>query len=713
MKIMKWLLTLLLTAQLAAVGAPAGQSQQNPTGAVQNVQKKVVIELAQFGIRNDGTRPVETTKGINQALQWASKQGHTVVSLPAGTYLIDKNSQINMVSRMTLELNDKVVLQKEANSKEQYKLLHVPYDASDVALKGGVYRGDKNQHDYSRKETPHTPGTHESGYGIAVEGATNVTIDGVKAVDFTGDGLVLGGYGKLIKDMYADHFVQGGLNEKGAALASKTQIRTKDPISLTHALFKNDPVFELTNAIKLPQVYDIYFFKANGAFLQRLEGKRIRDIMTIPEGAAKFHLVFNQAVKTGAYVELWYRKPSQNVVVKNSEFAFNRRQGITVGGADNVLIENNSIHDIKGTAPQSGIDLEGGYGENGHRNSNVTIRGNHFYNNAAYDVILYDGRDAIVENNHLASKGAIGLAVSEPFKGALVRGNHFDGTRIVAYHDVTFRNNRMNDSYTTLTGPNITIDGMQFTNSMFAISSKTAFGVSVSNVTITNTKKNDSGLSLSGKAIHLKNVAIDGQGTLRSFTGTTPEGSIFDDLKITGFNATSGLSLPPGTYNRCVFEGAEGGKFGVVSAAQAGKYVFDGCRFKSPSTVNTWLLGEHPQLDVTIRNSTFELLGNTQAISVQAAKNVLIEGNTIQANKLTSTATELIRINDYWQRSEKADILKAVIRGNRITSNVAAIGISTVYAGTGAPQYTVENNELTNAKLALKTGDAVKNNIAK
>jgi hypothetical protein len=471
-EIMKWLLALVLTAQMAVSGSLAGQSVDNPAGAVQEIQKKVVIELAKFGINNDGTKPVETTKGLNNALKWASKQGYTVVSLPPGTYLIDKNSQINMVANMTLDLGSDVVLQKEANSKEQYKLLHIAYDVANVTLKGGVYRGDKDKHDYSRKETPHTPGTHESGYGIAVEGASNVTIDGVKAVDFTGDGLVLGGYGKLIKDMYADHFVQGGLNAKGAPVKNSGQIRTREPISLTNALFKNDPVFELTNAIKLPQVFDIYFYKSNGVFLERLEGKKIRDMLTIPEGAAKFHLVFKQAAKAGAYVELWYRKPSQNVVVKNSEFAFNRRQGITVGGADNVLIVNNSLHDIKGTAPQSGIDLEGGYGENGHRNSNITIRSNKFYNNAAYDVILYDGRDAIVENNHLASKGVIGLAVSEPFKGAIVRDNHFDGTRIVAYHDVKFQNNRMNNGYTTLTGPNISIDGMQFTDSMFAVSSK-------------------------------------------------------------------------------------------------------------------------------------------------------------------------------------------------------------------------------------------------
>ncbi|MCA0755118.1 right-handed parallel beta-helix repeat-containing protein [Paenibacillus sp. N4] len=720
MNLMKALLALLLAVQLSVPGHWLGSAASVQTGAVgapavaaaATVQEKYQIELTRFGIRNDGTRPVETTKGINNALAWASKNGKKTVSLPAGTYLIDKSSHISMVGNLTFELPSNAVLQKEPNGKEHYKLMYIGPGVRNVTLKGGVYRGDKDKHDFTKRDSAFTAGTHESGYGIAAEGVVDLTIDGVKAVNFTGDGLVLGGHGTLVKDLYESHFVQGAFNDKGAPVANAGKIRTKEPLTFSHAIFKKERVFELSNAIKLPNTFDIYFYKENGTFLQKLTNKRTRDIMTIPEGAVKFHLVFNQASKKGAYVEFWNRAVSRNVTVKNSEFAFNRRQGITVGGADNVLIVNNSLHDMKGTMPQSGIDLEGGYGENGHKNSNITIRGNKFYNNASYDLILYDGGDAIVEDNHLASKGAIGLAVSEPFKGATVRNNHFDGTRIIAYHDVKFINNKMNNSFTTLTGPNISIDGMEFTDSLFAVSSKVPFGVAVSNVTIKNNKKGDSGLSLAGQPIHIKNLTITGEATLRSFSGTSAQGSIFDNLKIIGYNTTFGLSLPPGTYNKCVFEGAEGGKHGLVSAASAGKYVFDGCTFKAPSSLNAFFLGEHPKLDLTIKNSKFELLGNTQAISIQSAQSVVLENNTVTAGKLTNTGVELIRLNDYWKRNEKHDIFKAVIRGNTITANIAAVGITTVNAGTGAPAYTVENNTLYKAKLTLKSNDASKNNTS-
>ncbi|WP_138752266.1 right-handed parallel beta-helix repeat-containing protein [Paenibacillus sinopodophylli] len=709
MQIVKLLVTLLLS--ISYVLQPNGFVAASELNQASQSQAYYVIELVKFGIHNDGTHPVETTKGINKALQWAAQNGKTTTTLPTGIYLIDKESQINMVSNMVFELPMDAVLKKETNAKENYTLMYVGYGIHNVTLKGGTYIGDKETHDYSKKEHSYTPGTHEGGYGIFTQGANKVMIDGVKAINFTGDGLILGGKDTLIQDLYEGHFIFGDIDDKGKNISNAKKVRTRKPLALTHAIFKAEREFELSNAVKLPNTFDLIFYKANGTFLKKLKKVKVRDLIQIPEGATQFHLVFEQANKKGAYLEFWNRVVSKDVVVKNSEFAYNRRQGITVGGADRVLIENNKLHHMKGTLPQSGIDLEGGFGENGNRNSDITIRNNEFYDNASYDLILYDGRNAIVEGNHFASKGAIGLAISDPFTGATIRNNHFDGTRIVAAHDATFINNKMNDSYTTINGPNIKIDGMEFTDSMFAISSNKAFGVSVSNVTINNNDKNDSGLSLWGKPIRLKNVTINGKGKLRVVSGGAAEGSVFDNLKVIGYNTDYGLALPPATYNNCVFEGAPSdGKYGSINLTQAGKYVFDGCSFQSPETLHILLLGEHPKLDVTIKNSSFELLGNAQAISIQAARNVLLENNDITAQQLTSNKTEVIRINDIWKRNEKHDVLKAVIRGNTIRTNVAAIGIATLYAGTGAPAYVIENNTLYTAKLLHKKNDKLTNN---
>ncbi|WP_410513543.1 right-handed parallel beta-helix repeat-containing protein [Paenibacillus sp. BR2-3] len=699
-------LILLLSMQTLFLYVPMGVSSQDDTGT----PSAQTIDLAKWGISNDGSHPVETTKGINEALVWANQNGITATTLPSGTYLIDKNSRINMVSDMLLELPSDTILQKERNGKERYELMYLGYGIKNVTLRGGTYMGDRENHDYSKKDSPYSAGTHESGYGIILEGASNIVIEGVKAVNFTGDGLVIGGFGTMVKDLYEGGLISGTLNEMGKPTKNTAKIRTKKAITLSNPIFKTEHFFELSNMMKIKTAFEVYFYAANGTFMKKVQAK-IREHIAIPNGASSFHLVFNQTSAKGAYLEIWNRVVSEKIDVKNSEFAFNRRQGITVGGANNVSIDGNMIHDIKGVAPQSGIDVEGGYGENGHLNTNIFIRNNEFYNNAIYDVILYDGHTATVEGNHMASKGAYGLAISETFKDAMVVNNHFDVSRIIAYHDATFLNNRLNDAGTYFEGPNLTIDGMEVTNGLFSVSSKKPFGIKVSNVNINITKKVDAGLSISNQPIQLSNVTITGEPSLRSFAGTVATGSIFDNLKVIGYNSTYGLSLPPGTYNNSWFEGAEGGKFGTVSGSLGGKYVFDGCTFTTDTTGAGVLFAENKNMELTIKDSTFNILGNTQAISVQAAKSVVIENNIINAKKLTSSGIEIIKINDYWKRNEPFDVLSVVIRGNTITSNLPANGISTQYAGKGAVPFIVKNNTLYKAKLALKANDKAGNNV--
>lgn len=671
-----------------------------------------VIELNRWGIYNDGTHPVETTKGINDALVWANSSGFTAIFLDDGIYLIDKNSRVNMVSNMVFELSKDAVLQKETNDKERYDLLYVGKGIEHVTLMGGTYSGDKATHDYSKKDHKYSWGTHEGGHGILLEAASDITIDGIKAVNFTGDGLMIQGKGTMIMDIYENNFVSGAIDDKGKQIKDTKKVRTTKALYFQNPVFVTERTFELSNRMKLPQTFVIYFYKKDGSFLMKTSAK-MRDQIQIPDGADHFYLVFNQATAKGAYFEYWNRVVSRNVVVTNSEFAYNRRQGVTVGGADNVLLNYNVFHDMKGTAPQSGVDVEGGFEVNGFFNSNVTIRNNKFYNNAAYDIILFDGSGAIVEENHLASKGVIGLAVSDPFKGAHIINNHFDGTRIIAENDATFVGNKMNDAYTTFSGPNITIDGMEFTDSTFSVSSKVPFGVSVSNVTITNTKGKDTGFSLWGKPIRIQNMTIIGETALRSITGGAESGSFFENLKIIGFNSTYGLTLPPGTYTHCQFEGAEGGKFGAISLNLPGKYVFNGCTFKSSTTSSLNLVADNPKLDLTVKHSTFELLGDSSAVSVQSAKSFKMLNNVINAKHLTSSKVEIIKVNDYWKRNDLYDVKNVMISGNIINTNLSAVGISTIYAGKSANSYTVEKNTLTKAKMLLKKNDKASKNVLK
>jgi hypothetical protein len=84
-----------------------------------------------------------------------------------------------------------------------------------------------------------------------------------------------------------------------------------------------------------------------------------------------------------------------DVSITNSELFDNRRQGVSIVGGLRVLIEKNHIHDIHGTDPQFGIDIE----SLSYKSGDVTVRNNQFDHNAGGDFVNTDGRSVLVENN--------------------------------------------------------------------------------------------------------------------------------------------------------------------------------------------------------------------------------------------------------------------------------------------------------------------------
>ncbi|MDR6878650.1 right-handed parallel beta-helix repeat-containing protein [Bacillus sp. 3255] len=687
-------------------------SEALTTFSVSNEQRVYELELDRWQIYKDNSHAAETTDGFNKALQWAHAQGYNVFKVPAGTYLIakgtdgqwDSRGRINMVSDMTFWLDDKAVIQKETNGFASYSTLFIDVGVKNITIKGGTYRGDRDTHNYS------SGGTHESGYGILTKGASNVIIDGVKTLNFTGDGICISGGTGTMQDLYEKDFESGAIDDSGKLVPDSTKVRTKTSWKLTHPSYDLTKAVVIDNAQRLSNNFDIYFYKADGSFLSKAKQQTQGEYIPIPIGSDSIRLAFKGSIQKGQYLEIWNRIQSTDVVVQNSESAFNRRQGLTIGGGKNVVVQNSSFHDIGGkggTPPMAGIDVEGGAGENGYINENITIKNSNFYNNTRYDVIFYDGYTGTLEGNQLASVGAIGLAVSDPFHGATIKNNVFEGTSIYAAHDVTFIENEMNGSLTNFQGPNISIKGMKVTNTNFSISSSVPFGVTASDVVINITQRTaNAGLSIWKNPVHLTNITINGAPSLRSVSGGQVEGNIFDNLIVNDYNSTYGLDLPPGTYNNCVFSGPNDGGKAVPRVGQTGKYVFNKCSFTGYGGIQAG----NTALDLMVSNSTFRTTGNSAAISVDSANKVNIENNVIVAEGITSDKTEIIKMNDYWQRDKPYDILSATIKGNTITSNTQAIGISTIYSGIGAPAFNISNNTLNMVKYELKANDINANN---
>jgi len=734
-------------------------------------EKKYQIELSRWNIYNDGTHPIETTKGINDALIWAKGNGYNVFEIPSGTYLIDKDNHIEMVGNMTFNMESGAILQKETNGYVGYKLMNIGPNAKNVLIKGGIYKGDKTSHDYYNgavfwepnkeykvgdkvkrpniekdgwgyyymavqagtsgsvepawnwtKEAsdntviwkPVARETHEHGYGIITSGAENVNFDGIKAVEFTGDGMAIGGMGSLIDEFYANDFKSGSVDSNGNLIADPTKVRLEN-LKITHPYFDVQRTFQFLHQKNMETEaygYIAYFYDGEGKFLSKIDSKELNTpvgwgVTPIPKEAKKMNVVFDvPSVNSNIYLEYWMQGVSKNIIVKNSDFSFNRRQGITVGGGQDILIENNEIHDQKGAAPQSGIDLEAGY----NLNNRVTIKNNHFYNNQAYDLILYDGRNAVVDGNRFDSK-SIGLAISEPFKYAEIKNNTFNGARIYAYNYAHFTNNKMENALAAFLGKEIIIDGFQFSNTVVNLASSEPFGIKANNITVKNTNKEmHAQFGINRNPIHVKNLNISGQAALDSFSGNATDGSIFDNLVVKDYTR---VQLVRGTYNNCVFEAAPVSQYNGwgPDVNNSGYYEFNNCTFKSEGG-GLGINSVHGNPDsVIVRNSTFILKGPKAGLSIAAGKKVVFENNKIFANGFTDSKKVLLSIgNGYWQKNEPSKTGDVTIKGNVIETNIPVIGIQSIYSGLDAKSYRIENNTLYNATLDLKSSDVDENN---
>ena len=124
-----------------------------------NSTSPYIIELSRWNIFNEGTHPVETTNGINNALIWAQSNGIKHVILPAGYYKLkiipfvfeDELSLsftcINMVSDMHFEMAEGCTLELEGNGSPSYSIFQIK-GKRNVKISGGKIIGDRKNHYY-------------------------------------------------------------------------------------------------------------------------------------------------------------------------------------------------------------------------------------------------------------------------------------------------------------------------------------------------------------------------------------------------------------------------------------------------------------------------------------------------------------------------------------------------------------------------------------
>jgi parallel beta-helix repeat protein len=107
------------------------------------------------------------------------------LEFPAGTYMVNAVTSIQVAGGMTLQLAAGAVLKAIPNAAQNYSILTVG-PAEGVNILGGTVQGD-----YGTPVT-HTGTGGEWGMGITLAGARNVLVMGVTARDCWGDGFYVG-----------------------------------------------------------------------------------------------------------------------------------------------------------------------------------------------------------------------------------------------------------------------------------------------------------------------------------------------------------------------------------------------------------------------------------------------------------------------------------------------------------------------------------------
>ena len=661
------------------------------------------LELHRWGVHNDGTHSKETTEGINKALQWASNQGYTAFYVPEGIYLItkgksdfDASARINLVSNMTFLLDDKAVIQKETNGFEIYSTLYLGPDIKNVTIKGGTLRGDRDTHDYTQKGEA-TDGTHEWGNGITTAGPSDVVIEGVKIEKFTGDGIEIGGntvFGQYITE---EDLELGGINENGQPIPQDGKIRSNnyEVSNFNHSVYQ-DPHFR-NLMMWIPEgvegTYDLFYYRKDHTFIKKDGNQRYNSTWGyshIPDDADYFKVVFNAHSTKGVKVNRMTVAITENMTIQNCDIGYNRRQGITVGASENIQILNNKIHHTKGTAPESGIDIEPGF----YPAINTLIKGNRFLENVIQMVFSYGG-NATVEDNYFGPnrKDGVGFSINPNYYGATVVNNEFDRTNFVTWGNTKFINNRLISSSASFEGGSeVIVDQVNGVDAYLGFTQTEEGGIQVSNVSLKSSKnkKKRGGIAVYGEPIHLKAITIQDNN---EFTGEGNSQNIYDQVT---FKNISEMKLTPGSYNDC---SASGGEFELSSP---GKYVLNHCEFKN-STLYTY----NQKTNVTIQQSTFknEKSSNGPAILALEAKNIKVLNNTFDIKTDKGEESPIIQIGRDASERDQTKILGAAIKGNKLSTNINRVGIDTINGGIGAPAYVIEENTLYNATLKLKTND--------
>jgi len=566
------------------------------------------LDLSRWSVKNNGTNAVATTKGINDALTWASGQGYIEVILPRGTYLIDKDSAIEPKSFMTFNLNGST-LRKETNGYETYSVISFKRNQIFSRVTNGIIKGDKDTHDYTT-----VTGTHEGGFGISLgsftpiaDGGNNIRhicIDNLDISECTGDAIVTASlFGQIFPTPtnLANSWEQGAISTvDGTSVVSTSKIRSTLKIDMAQPEIVKYGYFGLygdgyggLGAEILCDYYDVFFYTSGDVFISSESNIQFFEDIDVPANAKWAKVMLHQSnVPTPSKCTINVRTASfgQYIYIEKCDLHHCRRQGISVGGTKNLYIRDNNIHHIKGTLPESGIDVEDGYDINQY----IHIENNNFHHNDKYNIIVVNGKNVYIQGNTLSKTmniGYVGLAVNGGADNVIVTHNTIKLNKVVLSGETIFANNYVYGTQVNLSPVyatrKIKVLNNIFYNIKMVMDSPFAYAVEVESCKFLNDADKLNSLS----------------NTLRF---------------------TLDIKQEPQTFIDCIFEGQDVDYLSYVASNATFKqgWVFQNCRFKNTKNPN-FIAGKYLNCEFTDLTSPINLSRNndgTNSLELRGCK---------------------------------------------------------------------------------------------
>ncbi|WP_417898977.1 chitobiase/beta-hexosaminidase C-terminal domain-containing protein [Bacillus haimaensis] len=425
------------------------ESNFPPTG---NLSSPYLIELSRWNIFNDGTNSLETTNGINNAINWAKSQGINHVFLPIGYYKLNlipfvfedelnlSFTCINMVSDMHFEMAEGCILELEGNGSPGYSIFQIK-GKRNVKISGGKIIGDRKTHFYELEVR------FERG-GINPDGSLNDDTNYIRShvidrYDHPGllnnfrlweiNGInVANGYSfyqykdTITRNNFVGFRDNGGfapLSPTGRGWLLQPDIDANNKMIFTIDI-SNNPLSE-------EQVNNIQAKVDNGRYTHEWgQGIEIAGSNYIEIDRVEICNCTGDAISTG-----WLKYHSNpnnytqeqmgnHVYIHDCNLHHCRRQGITLAAANDVIVYKNKIHHIgkdddgistnfrSGIPPMFGIDIESMVGESNipykfpyynrdgfELNFRIFISNNHIFHNERGHIVNADGNHVTVSNN--------------------------------------------------------------------------------------------------------------------------------------------------------------------------------------------------------------------------------------------------------------------------------------------------------------------------